>query len=162
MSVYFSDCSSEQPSTFKIAPSNSHSLGPFFLHVPHPALHSDFWVCTWPRRNLLDIHDVSDVNDSQVYSFKPDFLTDAWYLLNSIYLCVFFIVGPCWLSLLNIAVHTCQSQTPNLSIPLPSNHKFILKVVWICFCLIKKFIYGILLDSMYKWYYMIFVFVWLL
>ena len=70
------------------------------------------------------------------------------------------MVGPCWLSLLNIAVHTCQSQTPNLSVPLPSNHKFIVKV-WICFCLIKKFIYGILLDSMYKWYYMIFVFVWL-
>ena len=40
----------------------------------------------------------------------------------------FFMVGPSWLSLLNIAVHTCQSQTPNLSVPLPSNHKFIVKV----------------------------------
>ena len=26
-----------------------------------------------------------------------------------------YTVGPCWLSILNIAVCTCQSQTPNLS-----------------------------------------------
>ena len=27
-----------------------------------------------------------------------------------------YIVGPCWLSVLNIAVCTCQSQTPSLSL----------------------------------------------
>ena len=40
-----------------------------------------------------------------------------------------YTVGPCWLSILNIAMCTCQSQTPNLSLPSPfspGNHKFIL------------------------------------
>ena len=40
-----------------------------------------------------------------------------------------YIVGPCWLSVLNIAVCTCQSQTPNLSLLLTlpsSNQKFVL------------------------------------
>ena len=40
-----------------------------------------------------------------------------------------YTVGPCWLSVLNIAVCTCRSQTPNLSPPPtfpPSNHKFVL------------------------------------
>ena len=40
-----------------------------------------------------------------------------------------YTVGLCWLSIINIAVCTCQSQTPNLSlrptIP-PGNHKFFL------------------------------------
>ena len=37
-------------------------------------------------------------------------------------------VGLCWLSILNIAVGTCQSQTPNLSAPPfpPGNHKLVL------------------------------------
>ena len=35
-----------------------------------------------------------------------------------------YTVGPCWLSIFNIAVYTCQSHTPNLSLPA-SNHKFI-------------------------------------
>ena len=30
---------------------------------------------------------------------------------------IFFTVGPCWLSILNISVCTCQSQIPNLSFP---------------------------------------------
>ena len=42
-----------------------------------------------------------------------------------------YTVGPCWLSMLNITVCTCQSQTPSLSLPRdpalpPSNPKFIL------------------------------------
>ena len=41
-----------------------------------------------------------------------------------------YTVGPCWLSILNIVVGTCQSQTPNLSLPTPhfppGNHKFVL------------------------------------
>ena len=40
-----------------------------------------------------------------------------------------YIVGPCWLSILNRAVCTCLSQTPQLSLPhiLPlCNHKFVL------------------------------------
>ena len=33
-----------------------------------------------------------------------------------------YTVGPCWLCVLNIAVCTCQSQTPNLSFPpLPAS-----------------------------------------
>ena len=28
-----------------------------------------------------------------------------------------YIVGPCWLSILNIVVYICQSQTPNLFLP---------------------------------------------
>ena len=28
-----------------------------------------------------------------------------------------YTVGPCWIPILNIAVCTCQSQTPNLSLP---------------------------------------------
>ena len=28
-----------------------------------------------------------------------------------------YTVGPCWLSVLNIAIFTCQSHTPNLSLP---------------------------------------------
>ena len=31
-----------------------------------------------------------------------------------------YTVGPCWLSILNIAVWTCQFPTPNLSSPPPS------------------------------------------
>ena len=40
-------------------------------------------------------------------------------------------VGPCWLPILNIAVCTCPSQTPSLSLPpyiSPGDHKFTLKV----------------------------------
>ena len=38
-------------------------------------------------------------------------------------------VGPCWVSILNIVVRTCQFQTPKLPLPailLQGNHKFIL------------------------------------
>ena len=31
---------------------------------------------------------------------------------------IFFIVGPCWLTILNITMCTCQSQPSNLSLPL--------------------------------------------
>ena len=34
-------------------------------------------------------------------------------------------VGPCWLSILNIAVSIYQLQAPNLSLPF-GNHKFVL------------------------------------
>ena len=30
---------------------------------------------------------------------------------------LYYTAGPCWLSILNIAVCTCQPQTPNLSPP---------------------------------------------
>ena len=40
-----------------------------------------------------------------------------------------YTVRPCWLSSLNIAVCTCQSQTPHLSLlPPPETVKFILSV----------------------------------
>ena len=45
---------------------------------------------------------------------------------------VCYRVGPCWLSVLNIAVYSCQSKIPNLFLfsPLfsPGNHKFIILV----------------------------------
>ena len=47
-----------------------------------------------------------------------------------------YIVGPCWLSILNRAVCTCLSQTPQLSLPhvLPlCNHKFVLLSLWVSF-----------------------------
>ena len=41
-------------------------------------------------------------------------------LLQNIEQCsLCYTVGPCWLSILNIAVCTCQSQTPILSLPPP-------------------------------------------
>ena len=42
---------------------------------------------------------------------------------------LFYTVGPCWLSILNIPVCTCQSQTPDLPLPAPfppRNHKLVL------------------------------------
>ena len=47
-----------------------------------------------------------------------------------------YTVGSCWLSILNRAVCTCPSQTPQLSLPhiLPlCNHKFVLLSVSLCF-----------------------------
>ena len=41
-----------------------------------------------------------------------------------------YIVGPCWLSIVNIAVCICESQTPNLSIYIPRDkegHYIIIK-----------------------------------
>ena len=38
-------------------------------------------------------------------------------ILNS-FLC--YTVGPCWLSILNIALFTCPSKTLSLSLPYPS------------------------------------------
>ena len=52
-------------------------------------------------------------------------------------------VGLCWLSILNIAVCTCQSRIPSLSLPtLPS---LLVTIVcslslWVCFCFVNKFI----------------------
>ena len=37
------------------------------------------------------------------------------YNIEQSFLC--YTVGPCWLSILDIAVCTCRSQTPNLSLP---------------------------------------------
>ena len=36
------------------------------------------------------------------------YLQDCWITLSSL----FYTVGPCWLSILNIAMHTCQSKLP--------------------------------------------------
>ena len=63
--------------------------------------------------------------------------------------------GPCWLSILNIAVYRCLSQIPWLSLPQilhSGNHKLVL-YVWVCFCLVHLFHF---LASMYKGYHMIF------
>ena len=57
--------------------------------------------------------------------------------------CLCFTTGPCWLSILNMAVCTCQFQTPSLSIPpfflsLITINSFSKSVV--CFCFLNKFI----------------------
>ena len=43
--------------------------------------------------------------------------------INQISLC--YTICPCWLSILNTALCTCQSQMSNLSLP-PGNHKYTL------------------------------------
>ena len=75
---------------------------------------------------------------------------------------------PSWflsqLSVLYIAVSICQSQSPNLSFPhLPPlvNISFFSISVTL-FCFVNSFICTIFLYSMYKWYHMIFVFLWLI
>ena len=50
----------------------------------------------------------------------------GYYRILSRVPCV--MVGPCWLSVLNIAVYICQSHTQNLSLPC-SNSKCVLKSV---------------------------------
>ena len=57
-----------------------------------------------------------------------------------------YTVGPCWLSILNMAEYTCQSQLPisssHASLPSlfawqPLIHSLSL---WVCFCFVNKFI----------------------
>ena len=65
------------------------------------------------------------------------------------------------LSILYVVVSLCQSQFSNLSLPFtPNNHKF---VFYICnyFCSVFKFICTIFKYSTYKWYHVVFVFLWL-
>ena len=45
------------------------------------------------------------------------FLFPFRLLLNIGQCSLCYTLGPCWLSILNIAVCICQSQTPNLSLP---------------------------------------------
>ena len=53
---------------------------------------------------------------------------------------------------------------PNSFIPLPHfpivNCKFIFYVCWVYFCFENKFTCILFLESLYKWYHMILVFVW--
>ena len=68
-----------------------------------------------------------------------------------------------WLSILNITVCICQSQTPTLSLLsprlLPGTHVYSLHL-WFNFCFVNRFTCIIFLESSYKWYRMIFVFLW--
>ena len=75
-----------------------------------------------------------------------------------------YTVGPCWLSFLNIAVCTCQSHNPKLpNYPLPhfsplvTISSFSKSVSLFLFC---KYIhlYNFFLDSTYKRYHMVFLF----
>ena len=44
---------------------------------------------------------------------------------------------------------------------LPGNHKFVFSICDSYFCFINKFICTIFLDFTYKWYHMLFIFLWL-
>ena len=72
---------------------------------------------------------------------------------------LWYTVGPCCLSILNVIVCIYQPQTPTPSLsPLPlGDHK---SVLYVCesICFVYKFICVIFLDSKYKWYHMVFVF----
>ena len=59
---------------------------------------------------------------------------------------IFFFTVGLWLSNLNIAVCTCQPQSPNLSLlPFPlGDRKIILLSPWICFSFVNMSIYIIL------------------
>ena len=61
------------------------------------------------------------------------------------------------LSVLNTAVYTCQFQSPHL--PSPWHPCTCFLGLWLCFNSEIKFISTIFLDSTYKQYYTIFVFV---
>ena len=56
--------------------------------------------------------------------------------MSLLFLLSFFTVGPCRLSILNIAVCRWQSQTPSLALPLPPagnpGNKLILSVSLFC------------------------------
>ena len=78
-----------------------------------------------------------------------------------------YTIGTYWLYILNIEViEVCrgQSNTPNSSPPPSLLLNLSLFSLWVCFCFVNKFIYIIFfLDSAYKWYHMILVFVyWLI
>ena len=66
-----------------------------------------------------------------------------------------YTVGPCWLSILNIAVFTCLSQTLYLSFP-PVNVRS--PSPWVCFLFFRNHFF---LDSAIKGCCMTFLFVWL-
>ena len=56
---------------------------------------------------------------------------------------VLYIAGPGWPTIPYIIVCICQSQTPSSSLPPPvhfGNHKFVLKVYWVCFYSASNFI----------------------
>ena len=53
---------------------------------------------------------------TRVCSFSNSFFIRLLQSTEQSSLCC--TVGPCWLSVLNIAVCTCQSRTPNLFLPL--------------------------------------------
>ena len=57
----------------------------------------------------------------------------------------------------------CQYQSPNLSLPPlpPGNHVCSLHL-WLYFYFVNRFICTIFLDSTYKRYHMVFVFLWLI
>ena len=80
-----------------------------------------------------------------------------------------YAVGPSWLLILNIA---CQPQLPIHPSPPFTPRTMSLSVsLWVCFCFVDKvtcvyiyihtYIYIIYIYSAYKWYHVIFVFIWL-
>ena len=58
-----------------------------------------------------------------MYPFFPElpFPSRLQHNVKQSFLC--YTVGPCWFSILNIAVYTCRSQTPKLSLPLILPHQ---------------------------------------
>ena len=84
-------------------------------------------------------------------------------LQNSEWHSLCYTVGPWRSSILHTEMY--MSMPSSQCIPLPylpplKTISFFL-CLWICFCFVNKFICIIFLDSMYKRYHMIFVFLWL-
>ena len=77
-----------------------------------------------------------------MYPFSPKLFCHPAHSTEQSYLCC--IVGPCWLSILNIAV--CTSIPNSLTIPPPhpfpppSNHKLGSLSLWVCFGFVSKLI----------------------
>ena len=87
-------------------------------------------VVSVPSLILLSVFGSRKLARQNNLSWPMGFVLLLWFDRVSIFV-FFFRIDPCLLSILNIAVGTCQSQTLNL--PLlptisPGNHKFILQV----------------------------------
>ena len=83
---------------------------------------------------------------------------------NIVYSSLCYTLGPCCLSILYIIVCICPSQTPNPSLPhapspLATTSPFSMSVSLFLFCRWVHLCH--ILDSTYKWYHTVFVFLFL-
>ena len=92
-------------------------------------------------------------NQTQLSNWTELNWTDTYLqILNYLFILkfyLFFIVGPCWLSILNIPVCTCQTKlliypSPHYSLAITISS--ILLSLWVCFCFASKVICIIFLE----------------